>query len=447
MAAIGPLDRRTCEGGPPCRYCIKKKQKCVPQATPTKTDVVFVNISTEPTRSTTRSAMIRPSMPEICPKMREDNLSLFINNFFSNFLARNDFGVGWDHSTMIYQFQKSPSLYHASIAVGALDMSRRLSSFSSIQAKDAVMGSIMAYAASLTQLHTEIESENLGRSDITLWTTLLLGLFELMRDKTGDGFVKHLSGTSSLLRLRGPEAHISGPGRSFFLTVRVFEICRSLIYSEPTFLCHPEWISLMMEIKREDINNTLHPKERLLDLMTECSSLSHRVRSLIRPASTDTIIDPKSSLVELAAEGLLIRSALDNWYIDFMKWSTDFDTLEQNFQSILAIIYFHAISIYLSGIFDYHSQFNDMPTPALSQPVIQGHVNMILTKTTIAMKTTNLSPLLFFFPLRVAGARVTSILEAGFILELLQEISNRSFPVAEAFTEDLKNLWQWKCIC
>lgn len=80
---------------------------------------------------------------------------------------------------MIYQFQKSPSLYHASIAVGALDMSRRLSSFSSIQTKDAVMGSIMAYTASLTQLHTEIESENLRRSDITLWTTLLLGLFEV----------------------------------------------------------------------------------------------------------------------------------------------------------------------------------------------------------------------------------------------------------------------------
>ena len=177
-------------------------------------------------------------------------------------------------------------------------------------------------------------------------------------------------------------------------------------------------------------------------LLTIC-----RVRSLIRPTSTSTIIHPKSRLVELAAEGLLIRSALDNWYIDFMKWSTDFDTLVQNFQSILAIIYFHGISIFLSGIFDYHSQFNDMPTPALSQPVIQGHVNMILTKTTIAMKTTNLSPLLFFFPLRVAGSRITTIQEAGFILDLLQEISNRSFPVAEAFTEDLKDLWQWKSIC
>jgi hypothetical protein len=97
-----------------------------------------------------------------------------------------------------------------------------------------------------------------------------------MRDKTGDGFVKHLSGTSSLLRLRGPEAHLTDPGRSFFLTVRVFEICRSLIYSEPTFLCHQEWMSLMWEIKSGDVNSSLHPKEDLFNVMTECSSLSNR---------------------------------------------------------------------------------------------------------------------------------------------------------------------------
>lgn len=55
--------------------------------------------------------------------------------------------------------------------------------------------------------------------------------------------MKHfLYGTSNMLRLRGPEAHLSGSGRSFFLTVRVFEICRALIYPEPTFLCRPEWM-------------------------------------------------------------------------------------------------------------------------------------------------------------------------------------------------------------
>lgn len=173
----------------------------------------------------------------------------------------------------------------------------------------------------------------------------------------------------------------------------------------------------------------------------------YSVRNLINLASAITPSYLHSSLVELAAEGLLIRSALDNWYINFKKWSTEFDIHGQNSQSILATLYYHGISIYLSGIFDYHAQFNSIVTPAISQPVIQGHVDMILAKTAAAMKTTNLSPLLFFFPLRVAGARVTTIQEAGIILEQLQEITKRSFPVAETFTEDLNALWQEKCIC
>jgi hypothetical protein len=98
-----------------------------------------------------------------------------------------------------------------------------------------------------------------------------------MSDVTGEGWVKHmLYGTSKMLQLRGPEAHLTGSGRSFFLTVRVFEICRALIYSETTFLCHPNWVSLMIKIWSEDLNNTWHPKESLFDLMITCSALSHR---------------------------------------------------------------------------------------------------------------------------------------------------------------------------
>ena len=149
-------------------------------------------------------------------------------------------------------------------------------------------------------------------------------------------------------------------------------------------------------------------------------------------------------LVELAVEGLTIRLALDNWYNNFKKLSAESETLD--LESILATIYFHGISIYLSGIFDYHSQFNDIVTPAIPRPVIQNHVDMILANTTVAMETTNLSPVLFFFPLRVAGARVISIQETKAILELLQQISKGSFPVADAFTENLKSLWQWKQI-
>jgi hypothetical protein len=98
-----------------------------------------------------------------------------------------------------------------------------------------------------------------------------------MHDVTGEGWVKHfLFGTSKMLQLRGPEAHLAGSGRSFFLTVRVFEICRALIYSEPTFLCQPEWMSLPTKIWNGDDNCHWHPKESLFDLMIACSSISHR---------------------------------------------------------------------------------------------------------------------------------------------------------------------------
>jgi hypothetical protein len=97
-----------------------------------------------------------------------------------------------------------------------------------------------------------------------------------MHDMTGEGWVKHiLYGTSKILQLRGPNAHLTGPGQSFFLTVRVFEICRALIYSEPTFLCQPEWMSLTANIWSKDAQ-AWHPKEYLFDLMIKCSSLSHR---------------------------------------------------------------------------------------------------------------------------------------------------------------------------
>ena len=97
-----------------------------------------------------------------------------------------------------------------------------------------------------------------------------------MYDETGDGFVKHfIYGTSRILQLRGPEAHLTGPGRSFFLTARVFEICRSLIYEEPTFLVEDCWKSLTERIWDENMSKDWHPKEALFDLMIECSALSH----------------------------------------------------------------------------------------------------------------------------------------------------------------------------
>jgi hypothetical protein len=60
----------------------------------------------------------------------------------------------------------------------------------------------------------------------------------------------------------------------------------------------------------------------------------------------------------------------------------------------------------------------------------------------MALKTTNLAGILFFFPLRVAGARARSVGQRSIILDLLGHISSRSFVVADAFVSDLKSLWE-----
>lgn len=98
-----------------------------------------------------------------------------------------------------------------------------------------------------------------------------------MYDTTGEGWIKHvLYGTSQLLKLRGPSACLEGSGRSFFLTMRLFEICRALIYNESTFLEEPAWTSMMQQMWPEGSSEEWHPVESLFDLVISCSSLSMR---------------------------------------------------------------------------------------------------------------------------------------------------------------------------
>jgi hypothetical protein len=97
-----------------------------------------------------------------------------------------------------------------------------------------------------------------------------------MYDVSGEGWIKHiLYGTSKMLQARGPDEHVSEPGRSFFLTVRVFEVCRALIYAEPTFLSEERWKLIMLKLWATS-SHDWHPKESILDLMIDCTALRFR---------------------------------------------------------------------------------------------------------------------------------------------------------------------------
>lgn len=140
-------------------------------------------------------------------------------------------------------------------------------------------------------------------------------------------------------------------------------------------------------------------------------------------------------LRQLSTEGHQLRASLHDWYERFQERNDSW--------SILAATYYYAISIYLSGIFDYRPQFDHISSPSLSHKTIQTHVTNILTNLELGLRT-NLAGILFFFPLRVAGARAWSTEQKASILGMLKEISSRAFVVADAFVLDLNTLWLTK---
>jgi len=170
-------------------------------------------------------------------------------------------------------------------------------------------------------------------------------------------------------------------------------------------------------------------------MLTLCS-----MAALLNPAPTgDQMSEEK--LLHLASEGIDLRAALCRWLKTFKTWLSLDSARDEDPRSTLANIYFHAISIYLSGHFDYRYQFNQIVTASLPSNDIQVHVQEILQHTEVALKTTRLAGILFFFPLRVAGARARTSVQRSAILGMLDGISERHFVVAHAFSEDLKTLW------
>jgi len=108
----------------------------------------------------------------------------------------------------------------------------------------------------------------------------------------------------------------------------------------------------------------------------------------------------------------------------------------------VAWIFHSAISIYLSGVYDYDHIWNtyDIKTPILSQFQIESHANKILENISLALEETNVTPLVFLFPLRIAGARAKTDAQQKQIRLLLARIS-RSFRVANAISSDLGGVW------
>jgi hypothetical protein len=140
-----------------------------------------------------------------------------------------------------------------------------------------------------------------------------------------------------------------------------------------------------------------------------------------------------------AEEGQRLRSDLSLWEDMAQIWPI---SSTADHQMTVAWIFYSAISIYLSGVYDYDQIWETyhITTPSLPQIEIQQHVTRILDNTSLALNETNVTALVFLFPLRIAGARVKTYEQQKQIRALLTQISC-SFKVANAISSNLGEVW------
>lgn len=271
-----------------------------------------------------------------------------------------------------------------------------------------------------------------------------------MRDSSGTDWLSHfLNGTCAILRLQSPEnLLLANPAashtRNFFFTTRIFEIARALIYSQPTFLSGPDWTHALSQWwSCEEGQRLWHPKEALFDKLPHFCDLSIRTLHFAKTGELD--LDSRLHHAEtqmLADEGIVLQQWLQQWWVSTELYERKTTEAETDF--LVAKNYYHAISIYLSGSYDYHSHWskpNSPQAPILSRLSIEGHMHEIL-RLSQELLDRGVAGLLLFIPLRIAGARVSKAQEQDLILQLLRTISERGYAVASAIHVDLIELWE-----
>ncbi|KAK1146177.1 Calcium-binding protein NCS-1 [Aspergillus melleus] len=104
------------------------------------------------------------------------------------------------------------------------------------------------YLRSLRGLAILLSSPTTAASDECLATAISLAIYEKHHCTESDAWLRHAAGIRTLLKLRGPAAHVHGFGRALYLAYRHFLITHALISGEPCFLEMPEWRAVNEQI-------------------------------------------------------------------------------------------------------------------------------------------------------------------------------------------------------
>ncbi|KAL6876916.1 fungal-specific transcription factor domain-containing protein [Trichoderma novae-zelandiae] len=462
-AGIGASTEIKCSGQVPCTNCQRRQAVCTfAPVSRGNSQIILLERGKQKTPATFESsnstkrkqASSTRGVSAVSPPSRlmDDRLSFLY--YFDVFAGRNNFTGKKtslvEHVKQLSGLHSCSYLTDAMLSLGAIQ-AVKLNAPDAPPRSECLATALEYYSKSIMGLRDSINNTRRGDDslhDTVLWATLFLGLFELINDETGDGWQQHMThGTAKALEASGPSNCRAGSSRGFFVQARIFEVSRSILGNESTFLTQPGWMELSREMWTGEHGDEWHPLDSLLDIMVMVSRLRVRTAAFIDIQDEFPHDEPTPEAQSICSDALTLREALAGWYASYAQTAAESDTSlpeAEDASMLLSRIFFAAISIYLSGIFDYevlHWHRLGLIPPTLNQQTIQTHTNTILGLSNLALDTTNLSPLLFLFPLRIAGARSRTQWQRDWVAKLIGRIGS-GFAVARAISAELNHVWQ-----
>lgn len=178
--AINPSsNREQCHGGTPCEYCQRIKKPCEFPIQPKAFTPVFVS---ETARSLVQdqknsSMQIETSYLPLLQAPTSDSHDRSIVYFFVTFLSTNNlptsrFPIADD---LLHLIQNAPALRNAISAVAVQHGIHRRPKLAATNKYHA----LQSYSHSITHINVLIASNTFAQDPSALWTTFILGLFEV----------------------------------------------------------------------------------------------------------------------------------------------------------------------------------------------------------------------------------------------------------------------------
>ncbi|KAH7184588.1 uncharacterized protein B0J16DRAFT_414077 [Fusarium flagelliforme] len=433
---VGPLDKRKkltrcqpcakrrikCQGGSPCEYCIRTKKTCLPQNNPVvKAKFVY-----------TDSSQI---MAHVTAKPDVTYLE-----FFSLFMRRCQFTRASADlaSDLLPLIQTCAPLQEAAIAIGALEASRRATVNFTSERQSPEIIALQSYGRSIRRLQAELDTLEASQCQGVLWCTLLLGLFDLMTQVSGDQWAKHmLYGTSRIVQTFGMTRPVNHLGKQFLAAFNWLEANRAILYCEETILSQGEW-GCQYRYPTPPLTSQV---DSIFELFLQVSSFSKFFFDCIESIPESRRVYD-TDISHLGCEGRAHQQRLQDWHSQYLG-----DTEYGDVYCKLELAISHALQLLICMNYTFYTCWDEVTIPRLNTSETESHVSAILCYAGQIVDSSIIPGLLMLFPLRMAGANTNDRSQKDRILRLLERISQTGFIVSNRITVDLEEVWAYKALC